>query len=310
MTTRQHLETVTPELTPSQIKEIFVALDTEFNGVVLTALLYGIYTGVVAVTLSAVGLYLSLHSASRHNCQNDRRSHYLVVVIVILYLLSGFNLYSEWAEGILNFITNGKNFWFEYTFISRSIVAYYAAVGPNVPPQAIFLENVVSWSLLYSSVVLATLLWCTILIIYRIWRVGATAGRLYVYQRVIEMLVESASLYSAAIVVLLVLEARNEVAAVYIEVIAIAIRQDMHAQTIPGATVPRGSLLRFGNQSSSQNDTEMSVGSGQDESSPVRPDLEEGLEDSTELALLVQRETMNTKRKRIWRFNESYKRTR
>ncbi len=43
------------------------------------------------------------------------------------------------------------------------------------------------------------------------------------------------------------------------------------------------SSLRFRNQSSSQNDSQRGVGSGQDISSLVRPDLEEGLEDSTEV---------------------------
>ncbi len=93
-----------------------------------------------------------------------------------------------------------------------------------MPPQALFLENIVSWSVLYSALILATLLWCTILIIYRIWRVGGAAGRMRAYQRVIEMLVESASLYSAVIVVLLVLEARNAVAGWYIEQLAVAMR--------------------------------------------------------------------------------------
>ncbi|SJL13957.1 uncharacterized protein ARMOST_17409 [Armillaria ostoyae] len=112
MTARQHLGTPTPELTDSEIKEIYVALDTELNGAMLTALLYGIYTGVVAVTLWAV--------ASRKNYQNDRRSHFLVVVILVLYLLSGFNLYNEWAEGILNFITNGESFWVAFTYSNLS----------------------------------------------------------------------------------------------------------------------------------------------------------------------------------------------
>ncbi len=47
-------------------------------------------------------------------------------------------------------------------------------------------------------------------------------------------------------------------------------------------STPRSSL-RFGNQSRSQNDSQMSVGSRQDTSSPVRLDLEEGLEVSTEV---------------------------
>ncbi len=107
---------------------------------------------------------------------------------------------------------------------SRGIITYYTAVGPIVPPRALFLENIVSWSVLYSSLILATLLWCTILIIYRILRVGGAAGRMHAYQRVIEMLVESAFLYSAVLVVLLVFEVRNEVAGIYIEDLAIATR--------------------------------------------------------------------------------------
>ncbi len=43
------------------------------------------------------------------------------------------------------------------------------------------------------------------------------------------------------------------------------------------------SSLRFRNQSSSQNDSQRGVRSRQDISSLVRPDLEESLEDSTEL---------------------------
>ncbi|KAK0433260.1 hypothetical protein EV421DRAFT_1441328 [Armillaria borealis] len=178
---------------------------------------------------------------------------------------------------------------------SRGIITYYTAFGPLVPPRALFLENLVRWSVLYSSLILATLLWCTILIIYRIWRVGGAAGRIRVYQRVIEMLVESASLYSAMLVVLVVLEARNAVAGDYIEELAVSMRGII--PTVLVGRVAAGharpddswsestmrSSLRFGNHSSSHNDTEMSVGSGWDTSSAVRPDLEEGLEDITEV---------------------------
>ncbi len=93
-----------------------------------------------------------------------------------------------------------------------------------MPPRDLFLKKVVSWSVLYSSLILATLLWCTILIIYRIWRVFGAAGRIRTFQRVIEMLVESASLYSAVLVVLVVLEAWNMIAGAYIEDLASAIR--------------------------------------------------------------------------------------
>ncbi|KAK0433283.1 hypothetical protein EV421DRAFT_1718769, partial [Armillaria borealis] len=182
--------------------------------------------------------------------------------------------------------------------VSRGIVAYYDTFGPaeSKSPRVLFLENIVSWSVLYSSLILATLLWCTILIIYRIWRVGGAAGRIHVYQRVIEMLVESASLYSAVLVVLMVFEARNELAGGYPEDLASAIRGI--APTILVGRVAAGharpdnswsdnttaSSIRFRSHSSSQNDSQMGAEPGGDTPSPhIRQDLEQGLEDGTEL---------------------------
>ncbi|PBK62437.1 hypothetical protein ARMSODRAFT_895649, partial [Armillaria solidipes] len=181
------------------------------------------------------------------------------------------------------------------TIASRGIATYYTAFGAveNTPPQAFYLENVVNWAVLYSSLIMATLLWCTIFIIYRIVRVGGAAGRTRIYQRLIEMLVESALLYSAVIVVLLVLQVRNDVAGTFVEVLAIAIRAIAptilvgrvaagHARPDDswGASTPRSSL-RFRNNSSSQNDSQVGAGSQWDTSSCARPDVEEGLEGST-----------------------------
>ncbi|KAK0209548.1 hypothetical protein IW262DRAFT_512588 [Armillaria fumosa] len=336
MTTRTYLGTAAPKLPDSQVKEIFDSRDARFNSTIFAVFLHGLYTGVVAVTLWAV--------VSRNNQQGYRRPHFLVLIILLLYILATFGIYYNWVVDILTFITNGKDFWLGYTSTpsrpillttnivailssnladatliwrcwtiwsrswrmvlvpiacsllataSRGIITYYGAFGPYPPPQALYLENIVSWSVLYSSLILATLLWCTVLIIYRIWRVGTTAGRIYVYRRVIEILVESASLYSAVIVVLLVFEGCNEVAALYIQSLAAAMRGIMptilvgrvaagHARPDDSwnDSTPRSSL-RFGNRSISHTDAEMSVGSGQDESLPVRPDLEEALEDST-----------------------------
>ncbi|KAK0221104.1 hypothetical protein EDD85DRAFT_861925 [Armillaria nabsnona] len=184
--------------------------------------------------------------------------------------------------------------------VSRGIVAYYSALGPSAyfeskSPRALFIENIVSWSVLYSSLILATMLWCTTLIIYRILRVGGAAGRIHVYQRVIEILVESASLYSAVLVILVVFEARNELAGSYIEYLAITIRGII--PTILVGRVAAGharpddswsdnsmaSSIRFRSHSSSQNDSQMSAEPGWDTSFlHMRPDLEEGL-DGTEL---------------------------
>ncbi|KAK0196271.1 hypothetical protein F5146DRAFT_1133765 [Armillaria mellea] len=339
-----------PELTDSQIKDLMANLDGTLNGTIFYALLHGIYTGVVAVTLWAVAC-----QASRNKHENNRRPHFLVVIILLLYLLTAFGLYDDWAPCIAIFTTLAwKSVWETDNLInsptpvrfasgvsatlstvladaslawdlilfiwrcwivwgrswrvvlipiacttvatvSRGIQAYYNVFGPTMPPQTIYVEKAVNWAILNASLVMATLLWCTILIIYRIVRVGGAAGRIRVYQRVIEMLVESAALYSATIVVLLVFEARNEPDAYYIEDFAIAMRGIIPTMLVgriaagharPDDSWSEGTLrssLRFGNQSRSQNDTQMSVGSGWDTSSRIRPDVEEGLEDSTEV---------------------------
>ncbi|SJL14004.1 uncharacterized protein ARMOST_17456 [Armillaria ostoyae] len=329
------------ELTDSEIKAIFVELDTQFNVVMLSALTRGIHTGVVAVTLWTL--------AARKSSQSYRWPHFLIVIILLLYLLAIFDLYYEWAVGLSFFLATGKSFVEAYqsssdstpiiltleidailstvladaTLIwrcwivwsrswrvvlipigcttlaigSRGVVAYYSTFWPvkNMPPQALYLENIVNWAVLYSSLIMATLLWCTILIIYRILTLsGGVAAGMRVYRRVVEILVESAALYSAVIVVLLVFEVRNERSGDYVEEVAIAIRAI--APTILVGRVAAGharpddswsgsttvSSLRFRSHSSSQNDSQVGAGSEWDISSRARPDLEEGLEGSTQ----------------------------
>ncbi len=122
-----------------------------------------------------------------------------------------------------NLLTNAN-------LVTRGIITYYSSFGPveNMSPQAQHLEKIgkvgVNWAVLYSSSILAILLWCAIFIVYRILRVSGVATGMRVYHRLIEMLVESAALYSAVIVVLVVFEVRSEAAEIYIEEFAIAMR--------------------------------------------------------------------------------------
>ncbi|KAK0446968.1 uncharacterized protein EV420DRAFT_1647861 [Desarmillaria tabescens] len=159
-------------------------------------------------------------------------------------------------------------------------------------PRVLYLENIVNWAVLYSSLILATLLWCTVLIVYRILRVGGISAGMRVYHRVVKMLVESASLYSAVIIVLLVFEVHNDVVGVYIEEFAIAMRGIMPTILVgriaAGHARPDDSLdettttssLRF--RSWQSDSLEMSAGSESDTSQRIMPDLENGLEDSVE----------------------------
>ncbi|KAK0433282.1 hypothetical protein EV421DRAFT_2023600 [Armillaria borealis] len=322
MIARTYPVTDIPELTDSQIEDIFRNLDMQFNQTMLSA---------------------GAH-ASRNSIQSPGRPRFLIFIILLLYLLATVHLYYGWAVEIAYAtLPNGENFWtaFECTpgtpiFLALGIDAILSTILADatliwrcwivwgrswrivlVPIActtlatgtffefilpiifelvSLFFDNVVNWAVLYSSLILTTLLWCTILIIYRIWRVGGAAGRIHVYQRVIEMLVESASLYSAVLVVLVVLEARNELAAGYVEEVTSAMRGII--PTILVGRVAAGharpddswnenatmSSLRFRSHSSSQNDSQMSAEPGQDTSFPhIRQDLEQGLEDGTEL---------------------------
>ncbi|PBK93694.1 hypothetical protein ARMGADRAFT_1012512 [Armillaria gallica] len=58
MTAAPYPGTAIPELTEDQIKSIFLELDYQLHSLMLNALTRGIYTGVVAVTLWAIGLCL------------------------------------------------------------------------------------------------------------------------------------------------------------------------------------------------------------------------------------------------------------
>ncbi|PBK90543.1 hypothetical protein ARMGADRAFT_1111900 [Armillaria gallica] len=160
------------------------------------------------------------------------------------------------------------------------------------------LEDIgVNWAVLYSSSILATLLWCTIFMVYRILRVGGIAAGMRVCHRLIEMLVESASLYSAVIVTLPVSKVRSDAAEIYIKELAIATRGIV--PTILVGRIAAGharpddswsentttSSLQFRSSLTSQSDSvDMSRSSESDLSPRITLDLENGLEDSAESA--------------------------
>ncbi|KAG7440314.1 uncharacterized protein BT62DRAFT_997811 [Guyanagaster necrorhizus] len=84
----------------------------------------------------------------------------------------------------------------------------------------------IDWTTLSLSLTLATTLLCTVLIIYRIVTVagGKHGSGLRSYRGVIEVIVESAALYSASTVVYMVFVARNELTGAYPNVINASIK--------------------------------------------------------------------------------------
>ncbi len=77
---------------------------------------------------------------------------------------------------------------------------------------------------LYTSFILATTLWCTLLIIRHIltvtrFRQGAE-GRLGAFHRFVEALVESSALYSVSLILFLAFAIRNDLRMHYFDIVA------------------------------------------------------------------------------------------
>ncbi|SJL00529.1 uncharacterized protein ARMOST_03842 [Armillaria ostoyae] len=84
----------------------------------------------------------------------------------------------------------------------------------------------IDWTTVYVAVALATTLLCTVLILYRIVSVGGAqyASGIRTYRGTIEVVVESAALFSVSLSIYVALAAHNNEAANYLDVIATACR--------------------------------------------------------------------------------------
>ncbi|PBK64681.1 hypothetical protein ARMSODRAFT_1022952 [Armillaria solidipes] len=80
------------------------------------------------------------------------------------------------------------------------------------------------WTILYTSLILATTLMCTFLIVYRILSVGGIKAGLRTYRGVVEVIVESAALYSTILIIYISLKARDELCSVYADAISASIK--------------------------------------------------------------------------------------
>ncbi|KAK0231763.1 hypothetical protein EDD85DRAFT_848566 [Armillaria nabsnona] len=82
----------------------------------------------------------------------------------------------------------------------------------------------IEWTTIYLSLVLATTLMCTLLIVYRILSVGGIKAGLRTYRGVVEVIVESAALYSIALIIYISLIARNDLSGGYADIITASIK--------------------------------------------------------------------------------------
>ncbi|SJL18460.1 uncharacterized protein ARMOST_22049 [Armillaria ostoyae] len=235
---------------------IFQCLDAYLNSKILLALLYGMYTGILAVTLWNIFI---------NKCWLIRRA--LVVVIILLYALITIDFAAAWSMLHSVFIENGQSFWTVYLKLDNEASAPFLVGGITSSMSTILTDLYIIWCCwmvwgrrwlivllpilsliaatvlkiidiyrayfsapfeifltLYISFILATTLWCTILIIYRILTVTGVkrraGGRLRVYRHFIEVLVESSALYSISLIVFLTFSVHTDTGVLYLVVIA------------------------------------------------------------------------------------------
>ncbi|PBK94984.1 hypothetical protein ARMGADRAFT_910165, partial [Armillaria gallica] len=107
----------------------------------------------------------------------------------------------------------------------------YSLVIKIIGTYTLFINQINKFKLIfltiYASFVLATTLWCTLLIIYRILTVtGVNHGagsQLRVYRHFIEVLVESSALYSISLIIFLALNLCKDMRELYLDsIVAIA----------------------------------------------------------------------------------------
>ncbi|KAK0480825.1 hypothetical protein IW261DRAFT_1563536 [Armillaria novae-zelandiae] len=239
---------IPPDLSDDDKALLFQSLDVTLNGGIMYALLHGIYTGILAVTLWNIFI---------NKCWPIRRA--LVVVIIFLYAVTTVDFAASWSCIPFGFIENGQNFWTVYlnlggppqafwemqitatistiladsymiwccwmiwgqhwlvallpiislvaAIVSRTMSIYYNYIGALTPTNLLLV--------LYISFNLATTLSCTLLIICRIVAVTGVrhgaVGRLGVYRRFMEVLVESSALYSVSLILDLVFATRENI---------------------------------------------------------------------------------------------------
>ncbi|PBK96066.1 hypothetical protein ARMGADRAFT_1142775 [Armillaria gallica] len=251
---------------PSDISQddkngIFVTLDVNLNSMVLQALLHGLYTGIVAVTLWTI-----FSSPKRF------RGTLLFTMITVLYMLLTTLFAMAWTMLHHAFIENGDSYytviaalgdqgswWRAYSLYSGisgvnsmgrklkgsdmamlDLVGSSMANGTNTNglyrdqyrisvmkgiqifttsrnPGINHFTTEINWSLVYILLTLSTTVMCTVTIVYRLLRYtpGISASR-----KLVEMLIESSSIYSLSLIIYLATVSKNLESSFYADIIA------------------------------------------------------------------------------------------
>ncbi|PBK87354.1 hypothetical protein ARMGADRAFT_1085758 [Armillaria gallica] len=247
---------ILPERTDDDKASIFQSLDAMLNSVILYSLLHGIYTGILAVTLwnifvnksrlirrSTVVMIILLYTLTTINFAFSWSYIHLAFIEhgqsfrTVYSRLTGPAQAFFWGNGITSalgtILADLYIIWCcwmvwgrRWLLVLPSMLSLISATVSKIigEYQMYFNASYEVFLLLYVSFILATTLWCTSLIIYRILTivgVGRGAdGRLRVFQHFIEVLVESSALYSISLIAYLALAIHKDSGMYYLDAIA------------------------------------------------------------------------------------------
>ncbi|KAK0500970.1 hypothetical protein EDD18DRAFT_786092 [Armillaria luteobubalina] len=240
------------DLTVADIAFIIQELDTGLNANILDSLLHGVYTGILVITLwnifiansrpngkAMVAVIVLLHILTTINFAFQWAYTRSILVDNAQDLLTKFVRIFE--AGDTSFLETGITsavctILADSTMIWRCWMVWGRRWSITVLPALSLVSSIVFkiisihrqltdgnnddllTPVLYASFSLATTLWCTLLIIYRVWTVGRTNEKgLGAYRHVVEVLIESSALYSASLILFVAFFAHNDWAANYLD---------------------------------------------------------------------------------------------
>ncbi|KAK0449024.1 uncharacterized protein EV420DRAFT_1565518 [Desarmillaria tabescens] len=280
-----------PQLTGSERALVFEVLDALLNSATLLAFMHGMYTCILAGTLWII-------FASQRSTNAGRRT--MIILVIAIYFLTTIIFASNWFLQRNASITHGENFWTTFllydspnrveeimiclrgipagiaTLLADSALIWrcwvvwgrrwiivlipilcYSRYWPmyySVITQVDNLDDTKNWTLIYESCTLAT----TLLSGAKHGGAGAQA-----YRGVVEVIVESASLYTVSLIIDLILVARQSPADSYSDGIAptliVARVASGHARPDDSWNGSVMSSLHFGSRAHSAEDMTRSV---------------------------------------------------
>ncbi|KAK0219652.1 hypothetical protein EDD85DRAFT_960837 [Armillaria nabsnona] len=230
---------------------IFQELDISLNATILYSLLCGLYTGILAVTLWNISTVKSQH-IGRAMVIIILLLHITTIIdlaitwseIHSVFVDHGENLWSKFVvyispdavlsngagtvAAICSILADSTMIWRCWLVWGRRWLAVllpvvflisgtvFKIIGTyNTNPFAPAFGYVI-----YASFMLASTLWCTSLIIYRVVTVAQAGGGLKDYRHVLEVLVESSALWSMSLILYIAFLARNDISSIYFGTLA------------------------------------------------------------------------------------------